>query len=85
MNRPSGAFTGPPAPADGSPDPAVIDDTAGDPGNTHLVIDVQPPDTRPLLIKELRIKVLRRAPAPPPTGPRSSAWTAGSAAPLRPP
>ncbi|MFB6955743.1 hypothetical protein ACFCYB_01590 [Streptomyces sp. NPDC056309] len=66
VNRPSGAFTGPPALADGSPDPAVIDDTAGDPGNTHLVIDVQPPDTRPLLIKELRIKVLRRAPAPSP-------------------
>ncbi|MFD4973033.1 hypothetical protein [Streptomyces sp. NPDC058424] len=66
VNRPSGAFTGPPAPADGSPDPAVIDDTAGDPGNTHLVIDVQPPDTRPPLIKELRIKVLRRAPAPSP-------------------
>ncbi|MFB7108508.1 hypothetical protein [Streptomyces sp. NPDC056291] len=33
VNRPSGAFTGPPAPADGSPDPAVIDDTAGVPGN----------------------------------------------------
>ncbi|MGX2994942.1 hypothetical protein JNUCC64_11685 [Streptomyces sp. JNUCC 64] len=63
--RPPEDFSGAPGLEDGSPDPEVINaDTAGDPGVTHFVIDVQPVDDRPVQIKGLRIKVLERNPAP---------------------
>ncbi|WP_416972705.1 hypothetical protein [Streptomyces sp. 4F14] len=67
VTRPPGDFGAVPVLGDGSPDPAFIsEDTAGDPSSTHVVIDVQPVDDRPLQIKELRIKVLSRNPAPAP-------------------
>ncbi|MFM9609219.1 hypothetical protein [Streptomyces niveiscabiei] len=65
VTRPPGDFGTVPVLGDGSPDPAFISaDTAGDPSSTHVVIDVQPVDDRPLQIKELRIRVLERRPAP---------------------
>jgi hypothetical protein len=65
VNRPPGEFGNAPVLEDGSPNPEFInDDTAGDPGSTHLSIDIQPVDDRPLQVKELRIRILERKPAP---------------------
>lgn len=65
VNKPPNDFSNIPVLEDGSPDPELInDDTAGDPASTHLSIDVQPVDNRPLQVKELRIKILERKPAP---------------------
>ncbi|MFF0446226.1 hypothetical protein ACFYT4_07395 [Streptomyces sp. NPDC004609] len=65
VNRPPRDFSEIPVLEDGRPDPKLInEETAGDPASTHLSIDVQPGDSRPLQIKELRIKVLGRKSAP---------------------
>ncbi|WP_228031540.1 hypothetical protein, partial [Streptomyces phyllanthi] len=65
VNRPPSDFNEVPVVEGGSPDPEIInDETAGDPGTTHLLIDIQPVDSRPLQIKEIRIKILERTPAP---------------------
>ncbi|MFF4105262.1 hypothetical protein [Streptomyces sp. NPDC001903] len=65
VNKPPSAFGSLPVGKDNQPDPALINEhTAADPGITHLVIDVQPADSRPMLVKELRIKILKRSPAP---------------------
>ncbi|MFE2553865.1 hypothetical protein ACFXGI_35900 [Streptomyces sp. NPDC059355] len=65
VNKPPSAFGSLPVGKDNQPDPALINErTAADPGITHLVIDVQPVDSRPMLVKELRIKILKRSPAP---------------------
>ncbi|QNP68601.1 hypothetical protein IAG44_03340 [Streptomyces roseirectus] len=65
VTRPPGAFTRVPVLGDGTPDPALIGaGTAGDPDRTRVGLDIQPVDDRPLQIKELRIKVLARKPAP---------------------
>ncbi|MFD5509974.1 hypothetical protein ACFWIB_19635 [Streptomyces sp. NPDC127051] len=65
VNKPPSAFGTLPVGKDNQPDPALINErTAADPGITHLVIDVQPVDSRPMLVKELRVKILKRSPAP---------------------
>lgn len=65
VTKPSNDFIELPVLEDGTPDPELINNkTTGDPGATHLSIDVQPVDNRPLQVKELRIKVLERKPAP---------------------
>ncbi|MFJ3667225.1 hypothetical protein ACIPSE_12280 [Streptomyces sp. NPDC090106] len=64
-NRPPGDFTEIPVLEDNSLNTELINDqNSGDPGSTHLVIDVTPVDSTPLMVKELRIKVLERNPAP---------------------
>ncbi|WP_405957247.1 hypothetical protein [Streptomyces phaeochromogenes] len=65
VNRPPSDFDEIPVLEDGSPDPELINgDTAGDPANTHLAIYIQSADSRPLQVKELRIKILERKSAP---------------------
>ncbi|MEV5886719.1 hypothetical protein AB0L74_29215 [Streptomyces sp. NPDC052020] len=65
VNKPPSEFSNIPVLKDGNPDPEIInDDTAGDPTSTHLSIDIQPVDNRPLQVKELKIKILERKPAP---------------------
>ncbi|MFD9192338.1 hypothetical protein ACFWCA_29430 [Streptomyces phaeochromogenes] len=65
VTKPPDAFLELPVLEDGTPDPGLINDkTTGDPGATHLSIDIQPVDNRPLQVKELRIKVLERKAAP---------------------
>lgn len=65
VRRPPSDFDDVPVLKDGRPHPDLInDDIAGDPGNTHLSIDVQPVDSRPMQVKELRIKILERKQAP---------------------
>ncbi|MFF0216641.1 hypothetical protein [Streptomyces vinaceus] len=65
VDKPPSAFASLPVGKDNQPDPALINEhTTADPGVTHLVIDVQPADSRPMLVKELHVKILKRSPAP---------------------
>ncbi|MFI6876106.1 hypothetical protein ACIBL6_22020 [Streptomyces sp. NPDC050400] len=65
VTRPPSELEELPVLEDGTPDPRLVNDkTAGDPSATHLGIDIQPVDNRPLQVKELRIKVLERKAAP---------------------
>ncbi|MEU5582986.1 hypothetical protein ABZ791_35925 [Streptomyces huasconensis] len=65
VNKPLQAFGSVPVDTKGDPDPRLISaKTAGDPDKTHLTIDIQSADARPLVIKKLRINVIKRRPAP---------------------